>query len=81
MADPVAESLKSSSAVGHIAYDDDAREMTVTFVTGRVYLYSDVDPDTFEDFIAAESKGRYFNARIRGKFDYKERLPATGEGR
>lgn len=38
------------------------------FTTGRRYVYSDVPPDAAAAFRAAFSKGRHFNARIRGRY-------------
>jgi len=42
------------------------------FTTGRRYRYHDVPQAAVDDFRAAFSKGRYFNAHIRDAYDYTE---------
>ena len=42
------------------------------FTTGRRYLYHDVPQAAADEFRAAFSKGRYFNAHIRDAYDYTE---------
>lgn len=49
--------------------------LTIQFANGRKYIYMDVPRDVWEAFRASESKGRFFNQNIRGKFEYKE-LPS-----
>jgi hypothetical protein len=46
--------------------------LEIEFQSGRVYQYFDVPPETYADFLESDSKGRYFNAHIRGKFPYRE---------
>jgi hypothetical protein len=58
-----------SSVIGAVGY---SRVLEIQFESGRVYQYYDVPQDVFEGMLNAESKGRYFNAHIRGKFDYQE---------
>jgi lysyl-tRNA synthetase class 2 len=52
--------------------------LTVTFVTGRMYVYQDVPPHVVADFDAAMSKGGFFNAYIRDRYHYREVTPARG---
>ena len=61
-----------STAIRNIAYDATLRALTVTFVTGRRYVYADVDQEVFAEFTAAPSKGTYFNAEIRDAYEYCE---------
>lgn len=49
-----------------------SRVLEVEFNSGRIYQYYDVDETVFQGFLASESKGKYFNANIRGKFPYQE---------
>ncbi len=58
-----------SSVIGAVGY---SRVLEIEFESGRVYQYYDVPQDIFEGMQNAESKGRYFNAHIRGQFDYQE---------
>ncbi|RAI39159.1 hypothetical protein CH341_26425 [Rhodoplanes roseus] len=57
-----------SSAIRSARYDPAARVLEITFVTGRVYAYLHVPETTYRDFLDAESKGRFFNERIRDAF-------------
>lgn len=52
-------------------------ELDVLFTTGRRYVYRDVPPEAAEAFRRAFSKGRHFNARIRGRYPYEEREPVA----
>ena len=54
-----------STAIRRFDYRADRRDLVVTFVTGRRYLYVGVPEREAEAFRAAGSKGRYFNAHIR----------------
>jgi hypothetical protein len=42
------------------------------FTSGRRYLFHDVPPDAAAALRAAFSKGRHFNARIRGRYRFTE---------
>ena len=50
-----------STAIRYFRYDSAERELQVTFVTGRRYVYEDVPSDVFDAFRAAFSKGTFFN--------------------
>lgn len=62
-----------SKMLAAIAYDTERRMMYLRFTSGDVYRYFDVPAQTFAEFLAADSKGRYFLASIRDRFAY-ERL-------
>jgi hypothetical protein len=57
-----------STLIKTMDYRPETKELDVTFVTGRRYLYHDVPPEAAEDFRRAFVKGRHFNRRIRGHF-------------
>lgn len=52
----------SSNMLNSCWYDDESKELGVTFNNGREYIYEDVEPDTYRTLISAESAGRYFNS-------------------
>jgi len=52
--------FEASSVLASASYDDDTSELTVTFLNGREYVYSDVLESTYEGLINAESPGKYF---------------------
>jgi KTSC domain len=49
-------------------YAPDTRELTIEFVTGRHYIYSEVSEDDVQAFRSAFSKGAHFNRYIRDQF-------------
>ena len=61
-----------SSVIRKAHYRPDEAVLDILFTTGRRYLYHKVPPEEAERFAAAFSKGRYFNARIRDRYDYTE---------
>ena len=61
-----------STVIRSIAYRPEARELDVTFTTGRRYLFHDVPPEAAERFRQARIKGRHFNSRIRGRYSFTE---------
>jgi len=65
-----------STAIAEIQYDKDAERLTVTFVTGRVYEYVDLPAHVAASFQSAYSKGTFFNAYIRDRYDFRELVPA-----
>lgn len=65
-----------STAIRDHAYRARARELEVTFVTGRRYLYFDVPQEKVDAFNAASSKGAFFNREIRPFYRYREIAPA-----
>ena len=61
-----------STIIRSFDYRPETCELEVLFTTGRRYLYQAVPPQAVEAFRAAFAKGRYFNAHIRGHYDYVE---------
>jgi hypothetical protein len=68
-----------STIIRSFEYRPESRELEILFTTGRRYLYSNVPPEAAEAFRAAFSKGRHFNARIRGLYAFKELAPDAGD--
>ena len=67
--------LVESEAIAQIEYDPPARTLFVRFTNGEWYSYAGVPPRVAADFVAAESKGRFFQDRIRGRYAYDGPLP------
>lgn len=61
-----------SSVIGSYNYDPEARELTITYVSGLVYCYKEVPEKVFKEFRASIGKGRYLNFHIKGKFAYNK---------
>lgn len=65
----------SSEAVAQIEYDASSRTLFVRFTSGEWYGYLEVPAPVHAAFVAAESKGRFFQERIRDRYAYKGPLP------
>lgn len=61
-----------STVIRRFDYDPQARELTVEFVTGRRYVYSDVPPEEADALRSTFAKGVHFNRRIRGRYRWRE---------
>lgn len=53
------------------AIDHDGNDLIVEYKSGAKYRYKNVSNDLFESLKSAESKGRFMNSEIKGKFDYE----------
>jgi hypothetical protein len=56
-----------SSMIRLTSYNAEAEALLVEFVDGKEYAYEEVKPTEYEEFIKAESQGKYFLANIRNK--------------
>jgi soluble lytic murein transglycosylase-like protein len=61
-----------SSVIASVGYDAVSANLDVRFVSGRTYRYSGVPPAIYEALMNAESKGAFFNSRIRDRFPFRE---------
>ena len=61
-----------STVIRRFDYLSDSSELVVEFVTGRVYVYSNVPQEAATRLRGAFSKGRHFNAHIRDKYPCRE---------
>lgn len=60
-----------SSALQAAAYAEHQALLYLLFRSGEVYRYFDVPGWQYQEFLAADSKGRYFGRNIRGRFRYE----------
>jgi KTSC domain len=60
-----------SYAIRAFAYEDGRNELTVTFTSGRAYVYSLVPPEMFAAFEQAGSKGAFLNRHIRDRYPHR----------
>ena len=49
-------------------YLPNRQQLDLLFASGRHYRYSNVPSDVARRFASAMSKGRFYNAEIRGRF-------------
>jgi hypothetical protein len=58
-----------SSHIKNVEYDPFMKVLTVTFHQGGIYSYIEVERYTYNEFIRADSPGKYFASSIKGKFE------------
>jgi len=61
-----------SSVIRFFRYSPDTRELKITFVSGRLYVYENVPPEVAAAFRNAYSKGAFFNHEIRDRYAYRD---------
>lgn len=66
-----------SSNIAAIGYDGDNAALYVQFTSGKTYEYPSVPPEVFAAFEKAESKGRFFAAEVRPKYQGTPWTPPT----
>jgi len=60
-----------SSLLASVAYHTTAGLLDVVLTNGYRYRYFDVPSQIYADLLRADSKGRFFNAQIKGVFRYQ----------
>lgn len=61
----------TSTSIAHVWYNADTERMTLRFHHGGLYSYDDVDADLFDDFMNAESLGKFFAKTFRKDARYR----------
>jgi KTSC domain-containing protein len=64
--------IMPSTAIRFISYDAGSSRLSITFITGRRYIYENVPEGVYQAFLTAPSRGQYFNFEIRDRYDYHE---------
>lgn len=59
-----------SDVIHAIGYDPEIDLLEIIFNRGQIYQYRGVPAQVYREFMAADSKGRYFSENIRDEFDY-----------
>jgi hypothetical protein len=59
-----------SSELRWVKYEPKCSVLTAEFLAGGIYEYQGVPGSQFVALLATESRGRYFNANIRGHYPY-----------
>ena len=53
-----------SSHIARIGYSVDTATLRIEFLSGNIYEYYDVPQNVFDEFLSADSKGKYANRNI-----------------
>lgn len=62
----------SSSVIAAIGYDEGREVLEIEFISGIVYRYLRVSLDVSQDFLAARSKGKFFNEQIKDTYPWEQ---------
>jgi hypothetical protein len=65
----VAQATVDSRAIKAIRHHRGSKTMDIEFADGSTYRFPRVPRSLFSRFVAAESKGTFFNDEVRGVFD------------
>ena len=61
-----------SSNIEAIGYDSENKILEIVFKPKMAsYIYEKIEPEIYDAFLKADSKGKFFAANIRGKFETK----------
>jgi len=63
--------VENSSNLRGVHYEPNTQTLTVQFKSGT-YEYKDVPVDTYTGLLNADSKGKYMNQNVIGKFESKK---------
>ena len=62
----------TSRSIASVGYDPDTKTLELEFVSGTVYQYFDVPQSIHDALMAADSKGAFVNALIKGYYRYTQ---------
>lgn len=60
----------SSSNIVSAGYDANSQTLEIEFLNGAIYQYYNVTDGLYEQFVAAPSKGQFFNAYIKNSLPF-----------
>lgn len=63
--------FENSTMLASCEYNNETKELTVTFANGKDYVYKDVDKSIYNALIGAASAGKYFNS-VKGGLRIKK---------
>lgn len=70
---PVVSASLDSSHLKEAKYDPFMKVLTLSFHSGQSYDFLEVDRTIFDELTEAESPGKFFHQKIRGKFEAMKR--------
>lgn len=59
----------NSTMAAAIGYDPNQQILQVEFATGKVYQYTDVEEETWDNLCQADSIGSFYNHQIKGNYN------------
>ena len=67
-----------SSAIRTVGYSRHLHALEIEFHDGLIYRYEAVPPPTYHGLVSSESKARFYNQNIRGKYHCLRVKPVHG---
>jgi hypothetical protein len=61
-----------STEIEWIGYEHKRKMLQVEFIAGGIYQYDHVPEAVYENFLTAESHGRFFETQIKGRYSYRK---------
>jgi len=71
--------FEKSSNISSATYDPFMKVLTINFIHGGEYNYIEVEEEVFNEMSKASSAGRFFHARIKGKYDFLKKVKKKKE--
>jgi len=62
----------SSSNIGAIGYEAETQTLEVEFLNGSIYQYAGVSVEEYEAMMNSDSKGKYLNTNIKGRYSFNK---------
>jgi hypothetical protein len=61
-----------STEIEWIGYEEKRKMLQVEFIEGGIYQYDQVPRFVYEEFLKADSHGRFFEEHVKGKYPYRK---------
>lgn len=61
-----------STVIRQMDYDAGTLTLTISFVSGQVYVYKDVPETVYKELAASRVKGRYLRFFIKDKYPFEK---------
>lgn len=61
-----------SREIEWIGYESKRRMLQVEFIAGGIYQYDNVPEGIYNEFLTADSHGRYFESQIKGRYSFRK---------
>lgn len=62
-----------SSVIDSVGYDPATQDLTIVLVKGETYVYHKVPEKVYKGLMAADSKGKFFQKKIKDKFEFTKK--------
>jgi hypothetical protein len=70
--EPVQMTDVASSALRRVGYEPKGKRLAVEFRDGMIYEYRPVPKNIYDDLMASESKGQFFEDHIKLRYIYRQ---------